>query len=129
MDEQSVLRVVEEISRAWLDGHADAMKPHIHPEIGLAFPGFSGRTRGAEAFLAGFRDFCAEARVLSFQASDHQVDVIGPTAVASFRFVMVYERQGVRFRATGRDLWVFALERGDWTAVWRTMLETSEEPA
>ena len=45
------------------------------------------------------------------------VDVVGETAVVSFAFAMVYERDGASYRATGRDLWVFGQRRetmGGW---------------
>ena len=42
---------------------------------------------------------------------------------------MIYERSGERYRATGRDLWVFARQDGAWLAAWRTMLDLVEEPA
>jgi hypothetical protein len=42
---------------------------------------------------------------------------------------MLYERSGERFRATGRDLWVFQKQSGAWIAVWRTMLDVDERPA
>ncbi len=127
MSDQAVLKALEQINRAWLDGRPDAMLPWIHPRIALALPGFTGRIHGAEAFLDGFKDFCKHARVDAFEASEHLVDIVESTAVASFRFEMIYEREGSRFRATGRDFWVFQLDQGKWLAVWRTMLETAEE--
>jgi hypothetical protein len=42
---------------------------------------------------------------------------------------MVYERSGERYRATGRDLWVFGAQGNAWIAVWRTMLDMDEKPA
>jgi len=42
---------------------------------------------------------------------------------------MVYERSGERSRATGRDLWVFVRQGGEWVAIWRTMLDLAEQPA
>ena len=51
------------------------------------------------------------------------------TSVVSFAYEMVYERDGRRSRATGRDLWVFARQQGGWLAVWRTMLDLAEQPA
>lgn len=39
---------------------------------------------------------------------------------------MLYEWLGTRYRATGRDLWVFEEQDGEWLAVWRTMLDTEE---
>ena len=38
---------------------------------------------------------------------------------------MTYERSGERSRATGRDLWVFARQDGEWLAAWRMTARTS----
>ena len=44
-------------------------------------------------------------------------------------YEMLYERSGKRSRATGRDLWVFVRQGGEWIAAWRTMLDLTEQPA
>ena len=67
------------------------------------------------------------ARIQEFREHDRQVDVAGDTAVISFRYDMVYERAGERYRATGRDLWVFQQQDAEWIAVWRTMLDMEEK--
>ena len=64
-------------NRVWLDGQVDALGPMVHPEIVMAFPGFSGRVQGREEFLAGFRDFCQTARLYEFRDHDQKVDVTG----------------------------------------------------
>jgi hypothetical protein len=79
--------------------------------------------------LAGFVDFCQNARIVSYAESDPFVDLAGSTAVATFRFEMVYARDGASYRSTGRDLWVFERHGDGWLAVWRTMLDLAEEPA
>jgi ketosteroid isomerase-like protein len=117
------------INRAWLDGQLNDLELLVHPDVVMVFPGFGGRIQGRDQFLAGFHDFCTNAKVQEFVEHDQQVDVAGGTAVVSFRFDMVYERSGERFRSTGRDLWVFQQEGTAWIAVWRTMLEIEESPA
>jgi hypothetical protein len=42
---------------------------------------------------------------------------------------MVYVRSGERYRASGRDLWVFEKLGDVWIAVWRAMLEMKEDAA
>jgi len=124
-----VVGIMRRINQAWLAGRVDALAPLLHPEIVMVFPGFSGRVQGRENFLAGFSDFCQQARIREFHEHDHQVDLAGETAVVSFRYEMVYERDAKRFRAVGRDLWVFEKQDSAWTAVWRTMLDMEESPA
>jgi ketosteroid isomerase-like protein len=117
------------INRAWLDGRVEDLALMVHPEIVMVFPGFAGRIQGREDFLAGFRDFCQTARIHEFREHDHQVDITGDMAVVTFRYEMVYERSGGRFRSTGRDLWVFQSQGRAWIAVWRTMLDMEENTA
>jgi prepilin-type processing-associated H-X9-DG protein len=117
------------INQAWLDGHVEDLAPMVHPEMVMVFPGFAGRMQGRDAFLAGFRDFCQNAKVHYFRDHDHQVDVTGSVAAVTFRYEMIYERSRERFRSTGRDLWVFQSHNKEWVAVWRTMLDVVENPA
>ena len=126
---EAALVAMREINRAWIAGAVEKLGPRVHPEIVMAFPGFSGSAAGREAFLAGFRDFVESARIAEFRERDLHADVVGDTAVATFRYEMTYERGGQRYRAAGRDLWVFRIENEAWIAVWRAMLEMQEDPA
>jgi uncharacterized protein (TIGR02246 family) len=126
---EAVSAALERINRTWLDRRPEDLVPLLHPDMTLVFPGFAGRAEGREAIVAGFADFCSNATVHEFREADHQVDVIGDTAVASFTYEMIYERSGQRSRATGRDLWVFVRQGDVWIAAWRTMLELAEQPA
>ena len=113
------------INQAWLDGRVQDHEPLVHPEMIMVLPGFTGSRQGRDGFLAGFHEFLRSAIIHEFREHDHQVDVAGDTAVVAFRYDMVYERSGKRYRSTGRDLWVFQRQGGAWIAVWRTMLDTS----
>src|SRR4029077_10710661 len=124
----AVSAAMQRINRTWLDGRPEGLVPLFHPEMTFVFPGFAGRAEGRDAIVAGFVDFCGNATVQEYRESDHQVDVIADTAVVSFAYEMVYERSGMRSRATGRDLWVFARQSEEWVAIWRTMLDLAEQP-
>jgi hypothetical protein len=120
---------MRQINQAWLNGRVEHLAPMVHPEIVMVFPGFTGRVQGRETFLAGFRDFCQNARIHEFREQDHQADIAGDVTVVTFRYDMVYERSGKRYRSTGRDLWVFLKQGRAWIAVWRTMLDMEENAA
>jgi ketosteroid isomerase-like protein len=120
---------MRQINQAWLGGRLDDLAPMLHPEIVMVLPGFAGSVQGREELLAGFRDFRQNATIQEFREHDHQVDVAGDTAVSTFRYEMVYERSGGRYRCTGRDLWVFQKQGGAWIAVWRAMLAMEENAA
>jgi hypothetical protein len=126
-----VIEALGSINRAWLGGRPRDMEALIHPQITMVFPGFTTRVSGREKFISGFVEFCQNARIISYDETVRRVDVIAELAVASYEFVMVYEREGSCFRASGRDLWVFAQQAapGEWLACWRTMLDLHEEPA
>ena len=126
---EEVSRVLAEINRLWIEGRASELAPYFHDDIVMALPGFSGIYRGKNLMLAGFEDFCAHARLHSFDLTDRSVEVIGDVAVATFRFDVVFEREGKTYHSTGRDLWVFRDGGGTWQAVWRTMLDTTDEEA
>jgi len=127
--EDAVLSTMERINRAWLNGNVEDLGPMVHPDIVMVFPGFAGRAEGREQFLAGFKDFCENAKVHEFRDHDQRSDIAGGTAVVTFRYDMVYERSGERYRSRGRDLWVFQSQGSAWIAVWRTMLDAEEETA
>lgn len=132
MDEskrESAAAAMRQINEAWLNGRVEDLAPFVHSEIVIVLPDCAGRIQGREEFLAGFRDFCQNATIQEFHEHDQQVDVVGDTAVITFRYEMVYERSGERFRATGRDLWVFQKQGSGWIAVWRAMLEMKESAA
>jgi hypothetical protein len=128
-DRRSVASAMRAINQAWLGGRVDDLAPHVHPEIVMVLPGFSGQVRGHEPLLSGFRDFVQNASIENFRELDQQIDVVGVTAVVNFAYEMVYARAGERYRATGRDIWVFQREDTRWIAVWRTMLDLNETPA
>ena len=124
-----VMEAMDRINRAWREGRPRELAPLFHPEIVMVFPSFRGQARGRDALVGGFVDFCENAVIHEYEETDHHVDVVGHTGVASFAFEMVYERAGRRQRSKGRDMWVFARHDGVWLAVWRTMFNVEEQPA
>jgi hypothetical protein len=102
------------------------MAPLFHDSFVMVLPGFVGRVSGKDAAIAGFEEFCQNAKVHAFQEGEHQIDLIGQTAIASVTFEMTYELKGQKYQSTGRDVWVFENSKGAWVAVWRTMLDTTD---
>jgi len=128
-EHRRIAETMRQINDAWIAGRVDNLAPMVHDEIVMVMPGFAGRVQGRETFIAGFRDFCENARIHDFRDGERQIDVVGDTAVVNFDYEMLYERSAARYRVTGRDLWVFARHGTEWLAVWRTMLDLSETPA
>ena len=121
---EEVSRTLSSINHAWLEGRPRDLDPKI---VALGPDGTC--IKGRNLLVESFAHMSTKARVHSFEESDRQVDVFGETAVASFAFVLVYERDGEKYRSTGRDLWVFSRDDGAWRAVYRTMLDLAEAPA
>jgi hypothetical protein len=124
----AVADALQRINRTWLEGRPQEMAPFLHPDIVMVVPGFAGRVAGKEAFVSGFVEFVNSTVLNEYGESELQVDVLDGSGVASYSFEMVYEREGVPYRCKGRDLWVFTRRDGDWLAVWRTMLDVTEQP-
>jgi hypothetical protein len=124
---QEIEELIQRINRSWREGRPGDIAAVLHPDIVMVLPGFEGRATGADAMIAGFEEFCTNAKVIEYDESDLEVDVVGDTATASFSFTMIYERGTQRYRGSGRDLWIFGREAGEWKAVWRTMLDMLDE--
>ena len=124
-----LIAAMRQVNDAWLGGRFEELAAAVHPNVVMVFPGFVGRVEGREAFVAGFREFFKNAIVHDYQEREAQIDVAGKTAVVTFQYEMVYERAAERYRATGRDLWIFEKDAQAWIAVWRTMLDMQEKAA
>jgi len=111
-----VHETLAEINRCWRENRPQEMKPYLHPDITMVFPGFTGSLAGRDAFLGGFTEFCTNARIIEYEESDEQIHVVDRVASVSFRFTIVYERATYRERSDDQ-----------WIAVWRTMVDLKEE--
>lgn len=128
-NDNAVVEALKSINRAWLEGRYEELASLVHEQVVAVAPGFAEHIRGRDPFVAGYRNFMDTAVIQEFEERDFEIDVIGDTAVASYRFEMKYVRSGQSYIATGRDLYVFH-SRGDvWLAVWRTMLDVEERVA
>ena len=116
----------------WLEGRGRGSRADGAPRDCHGSPEFfPGGIQGREDFLNGFRDFRQNATIQEFREHDWQVDVVGDTAVITFLYDMVYERDWLSIpRNRSRDLWVFEKrDSGAWIAVWRAMLDMEEHAA
>lgn len=77
--------------------------------------------------IAGFDEWCSNARVIEYNERDEQIQIVGSVGFVSFRFDLHCERAAYSERSTGRDIWAFELTDGKWLAIWRTMVDLKEE--
>jgi ketosteroid isomerase-like protein len=126
--EDDVREAMENIQSAWRENRARDMIPHLHPDVVMALPGFAGVIKGRHILVTSFVEFSKSARVLQYGESNQNVEVVGDTAIVTFEFQMTYERGDYRGLSKGRDCWVFARDDDRWLAVWRTMMDVSDNP-
>ena len=127
-DKEEVSHLIDCINSAWSEGRLEHLESCFDDAIVMVLPGVRGRAEGKAAVMAGFEDFCKNARIRGFEESDRQVDVVHGVAVVNFGFAIDYERAGRAYHSTGRDLWVCEKQNDGWVAVWRTMLDLEEAP-
>ena len=123
---EAVIEAVKAINRAWLDGQLEELAARIDEEIVLVTPGFHESIRGRESYVAGHREFLESAAIEHFRELDWHVDLLGDTAVVTYRYEMEYERSGQSCFSAGRDMFVLRHRSGGWQAIWRTMLDVEE---
>jgi hypothetical protein len=126
-DQEHIRELLREINRSWLDGDFDALQKLLHEKVVTVRPGFGERAEGRESCIQSYKDFVRSAAVKRFDESDHQIDVCGTTAVATYRFDITYEMGGREFHEIGRDIVVLRLEGRGWQVVWRTLLPLSRD--
>lgn len=120
-----IRQLLKSMSEAWVSGHPEELEEYFHEDMVIALPGFGRRGVGKRACVESYKELTSRATIQDFRESDPLIDVWGDTAVASYRFELDYEMSGQEHHDSGQDLFVFARERGNWRAVWRTIIPLS----
>lgn len=123
---QDPAELVRAINRCWNENRPLEIAEFVRADAVMTVPAFGMRIAGRDAFVATFADYCSTCTTRSFDESELRAELFGDTAVVSFAFEIVYEREGGTWSSTGRDLWVLAREGGRWLAAWRAMIELAE---
>jgi len=122
-----VAAVLRKVNSSWLAGRPEDARGCFHLESVFYNPGFEVHASGREACLETYRDFTSNAKIHDFKESSHTTDLWGTTAVATYRFEMLYEMSGTLFRDRGRDVFILARDGGAWLIVSRTVLTDGQE--
>ncbi len=125
----AIRALIDTINGLWRSGNGQAIGDLVAADIVMAAPAMDMRIEGKPAFLAGFEDFTANARVVEYSEHDWRVKAQGSAGSAVYRFEMVYERDGKRWRSTGRDAWLCEQRDGRWLVIRRDMFDLDEKPA
>lgn len=117
---------VRAINAAWRTGDVLGLRDRFHEDAVMVPPGFEGRSEGREACVRSYQEFTDNATVRRLDELDPQVDVVGDTAVVTYRFEISYEMGGETQHDAGRDVFVLVRSAaGAWQAVWRTVVMES----
>ena len=121
MDEAALTReiisTIRNMNRAWTESwNEEEFRSYIHPDAVAIVPAASGRLEGKEAYVAGWRNFAAVAKVLGWKETDHLVQVYasGACAVVTYLFSITFETGGQVQAMKGRDMFFLVKEGERW---------------
>jgi uncharacterized protein (TIGR02246 family) len=128
-EEREIWDLIRESNRAWKEGAIHELENVFDERAVIIAPRIEGRIVGREAILKSYADFVGHARTDSFEEMEHCVDVIGETAVATYRFRIRYQLHSEEAPRdeVGQEILVLHKRSDGWKIIWRT--QTEPEPA
>ena len=114
-----LLERVAAYDRCWTEQRPEDIRRFLHPDVVFCGRHCQRFTRGIDASVRSYLDFLASARIHSFRPSDYVTDLVGRTAIMTYRWKIDYETAGQRCVETGHDLLVWVREGIEWLIVWR----------
>jgi ketosteroid isomerase-like protein len=122
MNETDPIRFVKEMDQCWLDRRFDDLRDHFADDVVMVSRGYVRRFTGADACVAGYRDFMEAARVQRFEPIDFVARDFDGGAVVEYRWGMDWESGAEAHTATGREILVLSRAAEGWRIVWRTQI-------
>jgi uncharacterized protein (TIGR02246 family) len=117
--EDAVRAVITTIDHAWRNKQFDGLNDCFHPDAIITGPDHVEYARGREKCAESYREFASNAAVLSYTETDHVLRIWETTAVYTFAWQMVYQREKGPQREAGTDQLVLQCNAGRWQVVWR----------
>lgn len=114
--------LIDKVNKAWLEGRPAELDPFFHRDVVIQPPGDSPRVYGKTACIASYEAFVRQARVRQFTPGDAEIDVFGETAVATYRYRVIYDLDEQAYDETGGELLVLVRSGPEWLIAWRTLL-------
>ncbi len=125
-DESAVRDLLTRLNDAWLHERGEAMTAALNrcfaDEVVMRGPGFVLLGRGRDFTVASYRDFVAQAEVKHFSVEPAEIDILGSTAAAQYKWTMTYILSGQEYTEQGHDLFMLSRRDHQWLIVWRAML-------
>lgn len=117
---EEILETIRAMNRCWTEmWNEDRFREYIHADAVAIVPATPGRLVGRDAYVAGWRGFVTAAKVLSWDESDHQVQLwaAGKCAVVTYLFSIRFEMDGQVQTMQGRDMFFLTKEKRRWLVV------------
>lgn len=114
--------LIDKINRTWLKGEPADLVEFFHQDIVIQPPGDGPRVHGIDDCIASYEDFVRDAHFKRFTPGDAEIDVFGDTAIATYRYRIVYELGADTHDEAAGELLVFLQEDERWKVAWRALL-------
>jgi len=121
-EQREIWELIRRSNRAWVAGAAHEVANLFDDDAVVIAPGLQGRVDGREAIVRTYEEYAHHARTHSFEELEHQIDVFGDAAVATYRFTVRYTMNGEDAERddAGQEVLVFRRGPGGWKVIWRT---------
>lgn len=111
MDEKKrtdeVIGTIREMNRCWTGTwNEKEFREYIHPDAVAIVPTTPGRLEGRDAYVAGWRAFADQARIIAWEETGHQVRLHAAdlSAVVTYFFSIRFDMGGQEHVMRGRDM-------------------------
>jgi len=128
--ETAIREVIATIEASWKAQQLAGLEACFHERAVIVGPGYAEYARGREKCAGSYRELAANADVLAYSESAHELRVWEHTAVYTFAWAMSYQREQGPKAESGTDQLVFENTPAGWQVVWRYIyFEPSKEAA
>jgi hypothetical protein len=114
--------LLKNLSSAWLERRYEEIAPFFRDDVVFALPGFSESIRGGTAITGSYVEFMNRSKILEYSEEVLNVDSWGQTAVATTRWHMIWESEGIRYNEKGNDAYCLIHDRERWCIAWRAIV-------
>ena len=119
---KSPVEVVQALNRAWREEDASALAALLMPEVIVLTSSLEVAAEGREKTVESYLAFAREGRVKTFEEYDWREYIVGPTAVAAYRYRIEYERDGRWAQDQGNEVFWLLANGSSWWAACRLAL-------
>ncbi len=114
---QEVWETLRALNDAWTKGDPADLNRYFHENMVAITATDRERLQGRDACVQGWSNFARAATIHHWKELSPRIDIYGDTAVVTYYFDMSFTMGGQTINLGGRDMFVFAKEKGAWRAV------------